>query len=159
MTENKAVTPDTLNAAMEFDHVIRVAAGGTVSDSPLDPYFDLHVVETSEGHWEDEFSIPEGWELLRGYTGQYGYSGPVMHQSEYIGGGMAEHILETPGDYVALVVESEDLHQWQRDYDGAGEWCPKCGDTKDKDNKDSLCHGAEPAGWAVAFKPADTDGK
>jgi len=144
---------------MEFDHVIRVNVDGTVSDSPLDPYFDLHVVEVTEGHWVDEFSIPEGWDLLRGYTGQYSYSGPVMHQSEYIGGRMAEHILGTPGDYVALVVESEDLHDWrpanEHNGDGSAEWCRACGDVQDADNKDSLCHGGEPAGWAVAFKPLE----
>lgn len=44
-----------------------------------------------------------GWDLLDGWSGQDGYSGPLMHQSEYIGGGMARHILNTPGIYVALV--------------------------------------------------------
>lgn len=31
-----------------------------------------------------------------------------MHQSEFIGGGMEEHIRETPGLWVALVNHSDD---------------------------------------------------
>ena len=155
MSDNKAVTPDNLNSVMEFDHVIRVNADGTVSDSPLDPYFDLHVVEVTEGTWVDEFSIPEGWQLLRGFTGQYAYSGPVMHSSEFIGGGMARHILETPGDYVALVVESEDLHHWQVSTFTGTKTCERCGLLPlDDEDMESTCQG-EPAGWAVAFKPLE----
>ena len=84
--------PGTLNALMEFDHVIRVNSDGTV-DEP----FVLHIPEIS-----DETVTP-GWTLLNGYSGQYGYSGPIMHSSEYIGGGMARDILAEPGLYVALV--------------------------------------------------------
>jgi len=59
---------------------------------------------------------------LTGYTGQYGYHGAVMHASEYIGGGLADDILSTPGTYVVVVVNVED--------DEADEF-------------------AEPAGWAI----------
>jgi len=87
-----AATIDTLNDMMEFDHVIRVHADGTVTDEPGVYAPDLHD--------DDE---PIGWTLLDGYSGQYGYSGPIMHASEYIGGGLARDILATPGVYVALV--------------------------------------------------------
>ena len=100
---------------MEFDHVIRVNADGTVSDRLEDNY-------APELDPEDE-SVGEGWELLRGYTGQCGYNGPMMHDSEFIGGGLARDILSKPGYYVALVgqyytdsegneLEESDLEGW-----------------------------------------------
>ena len=135
---NEKVTAENLNSVMEFEHVIRVAADGTVTDSPYsvgsrDAYFDLNV--TADG--VDEFDMSEGWELLKGFTGQHGYNGPVMHSSEYIGGGMARDILETPGDYVALEVSG------RCEYDGSTDCDVETG-----------CD-CEPAGWAVAFKPLE----
>lgn len=82
----------TLNDQMEFDHVIEVLEGGVVIDR-----MDIWAPEL----YEDEVS--EGWTLMDGYSGQYRYSGPMMHQSEFIGGRMEEDILNTPGIYVALV--------------------------------------------------------
>lgn len=49
--------------------------------------------------------VPDGWELVNGYSGQHGYAGPVMHPSEFIGGAMAAHVMETPGVYVAVIVD------------------------------------------------------
>lgn len=140
MSESKIVTVDNLNEVMDFYHVIRVAADGTVTDSPESPYLDEAVrsvlVDPEAWHWEDEINLPEGWSLMDGYSGQYGYSGPVMHVSEYIGGGMARDILATPGDYVALPVESD------------------CGYTQENCSEDSGCD-CEPAGWVVVTKPAE----
>lgn len=79
---------------MEFDHVIEVTTDGRVIDRP-----DLHGPDLCD----DELETAAPWSLLTGYTGQYGYSGPIMHNSEYIGGGMALDILDSPGVYVALV--------------------------------------------------------
>lgn len=126
----------SLNDKMDFDHIVTVDAEGNVTDSTEDEYFELTCVLGDDGEWHDEFSIPEGWELLSGFTGQYGYNGPVMHSSEFIGGGMERHILETPGHYVALVVESH------------------CGYTEEHCSEESGCD-CEPAGWAVAYKPLD----
>jgi len=82
-----------LEDMMEFDHVIRVHEDGTISEP--------------EGFWAPEFydsrCFDKSWTMLTGYTGQYLYSGPVMHDSEYIGGGLAEDILDTPGVYVAVI--------------------------------------------------------
>lgn len=89
----KPVTRDNLNQLMEFDHVIRVHEDGTVMEEP-----NTYAPELHDGELEGN-----GWTLLDGYSGQYGYSGPIMHDSEYIGGGMADDILSTPGVYVALV--------------------------------------------------------
>lgn len=71
-----------------------------------------------------------GWDgLLTGFTGQYCYRGPIMHESEVIGGGIERYILENPGWYCAVVVND--------------------GDSEDY----------EPCGWAIAYKEAgDYDG-
>lgn len=98
MTERRYVIDRTgLSAHMDFDRVIVVHDDGTVSDS--DRY-------APEVYAEDDGTtfLSAGWELLNGYSGQYGYSGPVMHSSEFIGGRMADDILSEPGEYVALVV-------------------------------------------------------
>jgi hypothetical protein len=140
MSENK-VTADNLNNVMEFYHVIRVNADGTVTDRlEGTPYFDEAarsvLVDPEAWQWEDEINLPDGWSLMNGYSGQHGYSGPVMHVSEFIGGRMARDILETPGDYVALPVESD------------------CGYTQEHCDEESGCD-CEPAGWVVATKPAE----
>jgi hypothetical protein len=88
---DQKVTPDNLSQEMDFDHVIRVDENGNVT------YPDINTPEL----FDDEVS--SGWTLLDGYSGQYMYSGPIMHSSEFIGGRMAKDILTTPGIYVALV--------------------------------------------------------
>ena len=72
--------------------------------------------------------IVEGdyWVALAGYSGQHGYSGPVMHPSEYLGGRMADDMRDpemfSPGTrFVVVGVEA-------LDNDG------------------------EPAGWAVLYR-------
>ena len=106
LTNRRNVTPDTLNEAMDFDSVIYSHGDGTISD--VSPYASLYGPEVST--WEQEDGTWDGvdvvgpWELLSGLSGQYGYSGPHMHASEYIGGGLARHILETAGFYVVTVV-------------------------------------------------------
>jgi hypothetical protein len=91
-----------LNAIMEFDHVIEVHGDQTITE-PRDVYApDL---------WGEELppsAIDDGWRLESGWTGQHGYRGPAMHPSEYIGGRLADHILATPGYWVALVCADED---------------------------------------------------
>lgn len=89
----QAVTRDNLNDLMEFDHVIRVHGDGTVTKER-----DIHAPDLHDGELESD-----EWTLLDGFSEQYGYSGPIMHASEFIGGGLADYILATPGVYVALV--------------------------------------------------------
>ena len=112
--------PYALNHEMEFDHVIEITEDGDLVDGPprvrapeLSWYDDKHHLDARSDQWE----------LMSGYSGQDRYSGPIMHPSEFIGGSMADDILDTPGVYVALV----------------------CYDLDDPDDD------AEPAGWAVAY--------
>lgn len=109
--DRREVTVDKLNDVMEFDHVIRVHEDGTVSE-PRGVYGpDLNAINDADGSHTAE-TDPElhrqaresGWTLETGWTGQYSYSGPCMHASEFVGGGLAEHILATPGYWVTLVV-------------------------------------------------------
>lgn len=117
-----------LNDIMEFDHVIRVGEGGAVTPEPGVYAPEVYMVVDSDGQWNGKRPLVEpGWELLNGYSGQQSYSGPVMHESEYIGGGMERDILATPGVYVAVVVYT-------------------ITDSTDEDIQ------TEDAGWAVARK-------
>lgn len=85
----------SLNQRMEFDHVVTVTDGGTVVDGPS----NIYAPTLLDGELDDS-----RWELItHGYTGQHGYRGPVMHDSESIGGRLERDILATPGIYVAIV--------------------------------------------------------
>lgn len=104
-----AIDRDDLNDFMTLDRVIRVHDNGMVSDSPISEWFDdVCDLLDEDGNCTDLTGgaiegLPDGWQLLTGFSGQWAYRGPDFHTSEYIGGGLARHILETPGDYVALV--------------------------------------------------------
>jgi hypothetical protein len=87
-----------LNDLMGFDHVIQVHEDGSITEP------GIHAPELADGHiYHDKWSFFTG-----GYSGQYGYSGPIMHPSEYIGGRLEKDIRETPGYFVALVNSSPD---------------------------------------------------
>ena len=97
--EPQAITANQLNEAVEFYQVFEVESGGLVRlyndyapDVYEDPENDLVIDNPS---WES-FSY--------GYTQQYAYSGPVMHDSEMLRGSLAEDILATPGVYVLVPV-------------------------------------------------------
>lgn len=107
--------PDELNDLMDIDHVISVDGDGIVTDASGVYAPELLMPVTSDGqilaqHEADytDQARRQGWQLLSGWTGQSGYRGPVMHSSEYVGGGLARHILETPGQYVVTTVETDD---------------------------------------------------
>lgn len=139
--------PD-LNAFMEIDHVIAVHADGTVTDGPAGIYApDLMHVDGAQHPHDVENVGSQGWELLTGFTGQHGYSGAVLHSSEFVGGGLERHILANPGLYVATVVNCYGEPECQGHADG-----PEMGVTF---YCDGTCGGVEedpePAGWAVAY--------
>lgn len=106
-----SVSPDQLNGLVEFDSPFEVTADGEVV-TPLSGVYAPSVYQYSD---EDGQSVGdpeidgEGWDFVDGYSGQSGYSGPVMHPSEYLGGGMARDVLAEPGIYaVTEVVDPED---------------------------------------------------
>jgi hypothetical protein len=87
--------------------------------------FDLvQIVERSDIYAPEVFLWEGGdisvsgdsrWSPVTGFSSQYGYTGPVMHASEHIGGGMAQHIVNTPGIYAAVVVDVFDADYEQAD--------------------------------------------
>lgn len=104
----------TLNDIMEFDHIIHVDWNGYVTEPDKDEKGKslwAPEVEFLPGDWEmgtrADVYVGGEWEAMMGCTGQYGYNGPIMHESEFIGGGMERRILETPGYYVCAVVEKD----------------------------------------------------
>jgi len=111
----------TLNDMMEIDYPVRVSEDGSLSYAPVYPP-DLFINATKEGDILPEhdtemmaYAETQGWHLLTGYSGQYSYSGPVMHPCEYIGGALEEYIMSTPGVYVVVVpymLDSEDVPGW-----------------------------------------------
>lgn len=107
------VTRETLNTLMEFDHVIRVHADGQVTE-PEGVYAPEVAEHDGVAYVGNAGPGRNDWILLNGYSGQAGYSGPVMHLSEYIGGTLATDILCNPGYYVAVLVcdgtDSESCH-------------------------------------------------
>lgn len=113
-------TTPTLSDIMDFDHVIEIRHDGAIVDRA-----DVWAPELCDG----ELPYGSDWHLLDGFSGQYRYSGPMMHQSEYVGGGMERYIRENPAIYVALVNT------------------PMCADDCE------FCdgEGCEPTEWAVAY--------
>lgn len=146
-----------LNSIMQFDHVVRVAPDGTVTDR-VDGVWapEIHIDTDDDGqildqHERDmvEYVRSQGWELETGWTGQYLAKGsPVMHTSEFIGGALADHILATPGLWVACVVDTDN---------------PECRDDVEGCVISSRCQGCEDngreregAGWVLAFREENT---
>lgn len=83
-----------LNEIMDFDSVVEVKDNGQIVYRP-----DEYAPELL-----DEQIDSDEWEFFStGYTGQHGYRGPIMHNSEFIGGRLESDILSTPGVYVAVV--------------------------------------------------------
>jgi len=126
----------SLNDIMEFDHVIFVSGDGQIHEDFDEMYApEVYVALDEDGQISADAEVSmiddvigQGWDLLSGWTGQYRYNGAIMHDSEYIGGGLAAHIRENPGFYVAVVVMG-------MPYDEDDEY--------------------EPVGWAVAHQSVD----
>lgn len=94
--------PDDLNKAVEFDSPFEVLPDGSI----VPHVRRRHAPNTYHVEGESKPEIDgQGWEFVDGFSGQYRYSGPVMHASEQLSGGMADHVLATPGIYVLCVVE------------------------------------------------------
>lgn len=106
-TVGETPTAADLESIMETDRCVEVRADGTVVDAPDDVY--APEVCGQNGDDPDRETLRRaGWELLRGYTAQSGYRGPVMTSAEHIRGRLAEDILSEPGIYVAVTVADTD---------------------------------------------------
>lgn len=111
-----------LNALMAFDHVIRVRRDGTVTDQgTIGVYAPEIYIEYDGPFAEAQISDAQergmvtwvkgqGWDLLTGWSMNGGPA--IMHDSQFIGGRLADHIRETPGYWVRLSVE---LHPGEDD--------------------------------------------
>ena len=97
------VTAHDLDDHVEFDGPFTIDENGMLSRSDVWAPSVYHV----DGEREPDID-GTGWEFVDGYSGQFRYSGPAMHPSEYLGGGMARDVLDTPGTYVLCVVEDLD---------------------------------------------------
>ena len=117
------VTRENLNSIMEFEHVIEVHADGSVTEPS-----GVWAPELNDGEITE---LNSDWLLLDGWSGQYLYSGSIMHPSEYIGGPLADWMLDTPGLYVALVAET---------YRSCGDQCGQCKECE-----------PEFDGWVIAY--------
>lgn len=108
-------TDQPLKDVMESDHVIVVTADYRVLDA-----VGVYSPESLRIGYDGDDDMPsilkehedsltgeldrQGWSWVNGYSGQQGYSGPLMHESEFIGGGMEKEIRSTPGLYVKVQV-------------------------------------------------------
>lgn len=108
--QGEAMLADDLNRWVEFGSPFRVFDGRRVASAYGDPdafrapelvYLTADDVDTLD-------EVPDGWRALTNYSGQYAYSGPVMHASEQLSGRIADDILSTPGLYVVVSVETYD---------------------------------------------------
>lgn len=99
--------PYALSKVMDFDRVILIDEAGEIHDRT----YHIDAPETPEAYWRDGEDVvlvgDSRWTLLRGASGQHAYQGACMHESEFIGGGLARNILDTHGYWVSLVVYDE----------------------------------------------------
>lgn len=114
---------DALARIADFDHVFAVLPGGNVTDDFPPDKSNLHAPEAVD---VDPLATKlDGWQLpLSGLTGQHGYDGPWLHDSERIAGGVAERVLSMPGYWVAIYA------------------------TYTEDGEDDIIDG-----WTMAYKP------
>lgn len=99
----------TLEDIMENGHVIRVFEDGSISDEA-----DVYAPTLRDRELDDD-----SWSPIYGYSGQInGSSGFIMHNSEYMGGRLADYILEAPGLYACIVADWDCTEDCELDCDG-----------------------------------------
>ncbi len=147
---------NALNDMMSLDGtIVRVLPGGTFgryAGKARAPEICMQTDDDGQISRDDERAMVEyveqqGWRIESGWTGQYGYAGPVMHASEYIGGAVMEHILSTPGLWCALPVdvESEECPNGSKSY-RLSDPCVICTDGTGHDRE------SVSAGWAFMHR-------
>lgn len=131
----------SLNDVMELDHVIRVLPGRMVTEPAYAYAPEVAVELDADGQMLPDaeqrmvIGVREhaGWEILRGWSGQVGGSRTwIMHPSEFIGGNLADYVLDTPGLWAAVEVSGLYPSQEAEDNDGDA-----------------------PIGWVLAYRETD----
>ena len=121
---------DALAKIADFDHVFMVSRTGDVGEQTTNLHYAPEAVDVDQNATE-----LDGWQLpLSGLTGQYGYHGPWLHDSEVIAGGVAEAVLSMPGYWVAIYGQHSAFDPDDSNYDFAED-------------------GTEIEGWTLAYKP------
>lgn len=128
----------SLNDLMEFDHVVYSDGHGNVASVRLHdwqhwapaPYVDLDADGQMISLDPNDIHDLGDWKLLNGFSGQDRYHGPIMHESEFVGGDLEIHIRYHAGYYV--VVEITGIGPLETDTDGP-----------------------DLVGWAVAYRESE----
>lgn len=143
-----------LNSAIEFDCPFLLIPGegsAAIVDGNDLPQLGRVYAPSVTCHPADGSLVIEepAWVPVSGYSGQYRYSGPVMHASEQLSGGMARDLLEGvmgAGWFVVVAVEQETCD----DYAAYGE----CGVSNPPADGDTLHECSdEPVGWMLLHRP------
>lgn len=103
------VDADTLDAAIDFDAPFNLNLrddAGRVTLSRADGVYAPSVeLDPKHGLLVDDYTVDRSpWRAVSGHSGQHGYDDPIMHASEFIGGGMADYLLSTAEDCPTYVV-------------------------------------------------------
>lgn len=131
---------EALSRIADFDHIFCVDVHGNVFEPSYTGYwapqaYDIDSHATAIEWGNEEWQLP-----LSGLTGQHGYDGPWLHDSEQIQGGVAEHVLAMPGYWVAIYAQHS----------------PECEHVVPTDGPDCTCtDDAETTieGWTMAHIP------
>lgn len=114
------ITAEELNTSVEFNIPFIVNEDGTVE---MSANFEPDEVIGNYPEHGNVF-ISDGWTAWSyGYTGQYGYAGPVMHESEQLSGRIADDILSEPGEYCICEVsyfpeDDHDQEEYEMEHEG-----------------------------------------
>lgn len=88
----------SLSRALNFDHVIWVGADRKLDEHPHEHPYAPDVLDPDVNSTAID-GYPN-WELITaGLTGQYGYDGPWLHDSELIEGAVARRVLEHAAEH------------------------------------------------------------
>lgn len=112
----------TLNDIMSFGHLIKVGENGFLDDYHIEDQVKFYAPESVDVEVDEDGQILDehekamveaqeraGWTFFtKGYSAQDRYAGPIMHSSEFIGGGLERDIREQPGYYVAVTVDTDE---------------------------------------------------
>lgn len=136
--------------AMDLDHVFVLMPNGEIREPKGGKAYAPSVYDDEESG-PPVIDDPE-WSLItHGMSAQYGYSGPIMHRSEYIGWPMAEHMLylceDGPGVFAVVSVEelthADDVTTEESVGWTIAQWQPKHVDFPHEDGRMVECSACE----------------